>query len=176
MEIFKDIEGYEGLYQVSNLGNVKSYHKYKEGKILSPGLKTEGYKYVHLHSGKNFYIHRLVAQAFLPNPLNKPQVNHINGIKADNRLDNIEWATSSENRIHAYKTGLQKGHPTNQKKGADNPRSTPVVQLNLNGEFIQNYAGVCEVARQIGGHQGNIAACCNGKRKTAYGYKWKYKI
>jgi len=178
MEIFKDIKGYEGLYQVSNLGNVRSYYKDKEGKILSAGLKPEGYKYVNLHSdkNKNFYIHRLVALAFIPNPQNKTQVNHINGIKNDNRLDNLEWATSSENRLHAYKIGLQKGQSINQKKGADNPRSRPVVKLNINGEFIQNYAGVCEAARQIGGHQANISACCKGKTKTAYSFKWQYKI
>ena len=173
MEIFRDIEGYDGLYQVSNLGNIKSYHKYKEGKILRPAIHWKGYGIVVLTGNirKNCWVHRLVAKAFIPNPENKKEVNHINGIKNDNQLENLEWATSSENMKHAFRTGLAK-----ERKGKDNVLSIPVIQLTLDGEFVANYAGAKEAARQIGAQQSGISKCCNGVMKKSFGYKWQYKI
>jgi hypothetical protein len=174
MEIFKDIEGYEGVYQVSNLGNVKSY-KNKNGKILSPNINSKGYAMVGLmcNTQKNCTIHRLVAEAFLSNPEKKSQVNHINGNKTDNRLENLEWVTPSENRIHAYKTGLQKGH---EKRGKDSPLSMPVVQLTLDNIIIKDYAGVRDAGRKLGIDSSSISKCCRGEKKTHYGFKWQYKI
>jgi hypothetical protein len=120
MEIWKDIEGYEGLYQVSNLGRVISLErKEKSGKLFRKRnqkiLKLEsdkrGYQRILLYKNnvtKKYLVHRLVCLSFLKNHENKKQINHINGVKYDNRLENLEWCNQSENQIHAYKKGLQK--------------------------------------------------------------------
>ena len=111
-EIWKDINGYEGLYQVSTLGRVKSLEKNgKKCKILKSNLNNNGYTHVilsKLNKRKTILIHRIVALAFIPNTDNKPQINHINGIKNDNRILNLEWSTAAENTKHAFNTGLRK--------------------------------------------------------------------
>lgn len=118
-EEWKDISGYEGRYQISNMGRVKSLPRiikngigecHKKGRILKPQKAVKGYIRVTLCNEeycKPFKIHRLVAEHFIPNPENKPQVNHINGDKTDNRVDNLEWCTNGENQLHAYKLGLK---------------------------------------------------------------------
>lgn len=117
-EVWKDIEGYEGLYQVSTCGNIKSLPKVRRNgtgtyiqkeRLLKPSNTSTGYKKVELCKDgkrKSFKVHRLVAIAFIPNPDNKPEVNHIDGNKINNNIDNLEWVTSSENSVHAYETGL----------------------------------------------------------------------
>lgn len=118
---WRDIDGYEGFYQVSNTGLVRSIPKaytgpknslrYTKGGILKGKENSTGYLRVHLynkeHVGKDFFVHRLVANAFLPNPNNLPCVNHKNSIRKDNAQDNLEWCTNSENQIHAHEIGFQ---------------------------------------------------------------------
>lgn len=170
-EIWKDIKNYEGLYQISNLGNVKSVKRYRNAgtgnylqkeKIISQ-FDVRGYKQVRLCKDKkykNFSVHRLVAKAFIPNTEEKEQVNHINGIKSDNRLDNLEWCTQSENQIHAYRTGLQK--PIFGRKSL---LSKPVNQFDLKGNFIKKFCSMMEAERETGIEHSNISRCCSQKGK-----------
>jgi len=118
IEEWKDILGYEGLYKVSNLGNVFSYHS---NKMLNPSKNNKGYGLVKLYKDgkiKTQTVHRLVMKAFVPNPLNKPDINHLNSNKMDNRLINLEWCTEQENILYAFKVGEIK-----IKKGLDSPFS-----------------------------------------------------
>lgn len=112
MEIWRDIPGYEEIYKISNLGRIKSLHRDRiKGQILNPAKNNRGYLRLGLSgNGKVRYdsVHRLVAEAFIPNPKNLPEVNHIDGNKLNNRVENLEWVTKGENQIHAYKTGLRK--------------------------------------------------------------------
>jgi len=116
-EQWKPIEGYED-YQVSNLGRVKSFKRYSQGEILHPSLGKVGYLYINLRSNritKRFYVHRLIAQTFIPNSFNKPCINHLNGTKTDNRIENLEWVTYGQNITHAYETGLRKSKLTSEQ-------------------------------------------------------------
>lgn len=181
-EIWKDIKNYEGLYQISNYGRVKSLPKklnnhtgFKITKemILKPRINKKGYVKYALYKNrkqKNISAHRLVAEAFIPNPENKPQVNHISGIKTDNNVSNLEWCTNSENQIHAFKMGLQK-----RRKGKNNITSKKVVQYDLNNNFIKEYYGVKEASEKIGIHPSNIYKCCRGEKKQTKGFVFKYK-
>ena len=170
-EIWKDIKGFEGLYQVSNLGRVKSFYGLKE-KILKPKLTRNGYYAVCLHKNsiRKFYlVHRLAYEAFngtIPEGL---QVNHINEIKADNRLSNLNLMTCKENTN--YGTGIER----RAKKRINGKCSKPVLQFTLEDVFIKEHPSIRQVERELGFSHQNIINCCNGKYKTAYGYIWKYK-
>lgn len=151
-EIYKDIVGYEGLYQVSNLGNVKSLEKYcnsknrKKRKIFEKILKTTKNNYGYLTStlfrnSKRTTIlnHRLVALAFIPNPDNKPQINHINGIKTDNRVENLEWCTHQENIQHAFNIGLNIGNK-GEKNGRCKLTKEQVLAIRADNRFFRDIA------------------------------------
>lgn len=168
-EIWRDVIGYEGRYQISNLGRVKSV---KKDLILSPKNNYDGYLRIQLwRKCKAIFvsIHRLVAESFIDNPENKPFVNHINGIKSDNRYENLEWVTQQENIIHAWKNGLSKPQ-------FNNILSRAVDQLSMNGEFINRFPSTMEAERQTGIQRSTISAVCRGygNHKSAGGYKWRY--
>lgn len=169
IEIWKDIKGYEGIYQVSNYGRVKSLHNKFGNKelIMKLNKKYNGYYQVRLKNNgesKDVSIHRLVALHFIPNPENKPQVNHINEDKSDNRAENLEWCTSSYN--NTYGTRIER---------VKSKVSKPVLQYDLNGNFIKEYLSLVEASKQNNFSAGNICNCCYGRYSQANGYIWKYK-
>ncbi len=169
-ETWRDIIGFEGLYQVSNQGNVRSV---RSNHILKPQTRRHGYKFVWLYregKPKHESIHRLVATAFCPKLSYQDEVNHINEDKADNRADNLEWCSHTENSI-AGTRGQRIG-----KALTNGIRSKPVCQYTLGGEYIREYPSLAEVTRQLGFGAGNIIHCIQGKYSHAYGYLWSYAV
>lgn len=175
MEIWKDIEGFEGLYQVSNLGNVKSlnYRRMGYSQNLTPKTNIDGYLWVelsHLDNIKHELIHRLVAKAFIQNPNNYNFVNHKDEDKANNCVDNLEWCTHRYNvayslRLHPQRTRCRKPYKWLKR----------VRQIDKNsGIVIREYACLNEVKKILGKNDYGIRQCCLGKRQTAYGYKWEF--
>lgn len=175
-EIWKDIPGYENLYQISSTGRVKSlnYRGTGEEKVLNPGLNSRGYCFVFLCKNgekKNFNIHRLVALSFIPNPENKPCIDHINGDRLDNRVENLRWCTQKEN------SNFPLARKNNSDSKLNHPKkSKAILQIDkVTGEVINEFPSAKEAARQLEIYQGGISHCCNGKYNTAYGYIWRYK-
>lgn len=188
IEIWKPIVGYEGYYLISNLGNVyslgKKYidstgrHQIKKPRNVSVRCGIGGYLCVDLNANginEQKCIHRLIAEAFIPNPENKPTVNHKNGIKLDISIDNLEWATYSENNKHAFDTGLKKPTWTG-KFGDKHPLSKPVIQYDKKYNKINEFANAREAERITGIGYKHISDCCLNKRKTTGGYIWKYNV
>ena len=168
MEVWKYITGYEGIYKISSCGNVFSYKKHR---LLSTKPMNKGYNSVRL-GNKSFLVHRLVAQTFIPNPENKPQVNHKNGIRSDCRVENLEWCTQSENEIHKRKVLCVKGTWLG-KYGIEHNRSKPIKQIK-NGNIINVFGSALEAKRKTGIDNSKISLVCTGIRKTAGGYKWEF--
>lgn len=163
-EIWKDIPGYEGLYAVSNMGRVKGYqNNNRRVALTTPKLSNAGYFRVELskHSiEKKLSLHRLVAEAFIPNPDNLETVNHKNLDKTDNRVENLEWLSVADNIRHARNNGL------NNRK--------PVIQMDLNGNTIKVWESAWKAQEEGPFQCSNIGACCRGKLKTHKGFKWKF--
>ena len=167
-EEWRDVVGYEGRYQVSSMGRVKSLVRKgrKRERILKPAFNGCGYLLVNLCAGgkrKTLKVHRLVCEAFHDNPDNKSDVNHINENKTDNRACNLEWCTCKQNINHG----------THNERMAKT-KSKPVGQYTRDGELVKVWPSIIEVQRQAGFNQGNISKVANGKYKQAYGFIWKY--
>lgn len=176
-EIWKDIPEYEGLYQASNLGKIKSLERFTNdghhvmSKILKPSL-AKGYLKVNLckdNVAKTIYVHKLVAKTFLDNKENFPCINHKNENKQDNRLDNLEWCTYFYNTHYGTSINRNRKTQLNCKK-----TSKQVIKLSENDEIICRYLSINEAMRLTNVNAINICQCCKGKRKTAGGYIWRY--
>ena len=176
IEQWKDIEGYEGLYQVSNLGNVKSLPKPKrykwgtgltEERILKPRAAMGGYVMVLLYKdqkAKAYHIHRLVAKAFIPNPNNYPEINHIDENNKNNATDNLEWCDHLYNM--RYGTAIHRRAKSREK---------PVLQFDLQNNFIKRWSSIKEAQTTLNLSIGTIGRCCKNKQQTAGGFKWEYE-
>jgi len=186
-EEWRPVVGYEGLYEVSDLGRVKSVGRITNGKnntirklngrIMKGAIKPAGYPCVTLTLNKavsTHYVHRMVASAFIKNQENKRTVNHKNGIKTDNRVKNLEWATYSENGLHSF---LELGRKPSclGVSGKDHHSSKGIVKVSLNGEIVKEYDCINDVERLEGIPAKQISQTLTGRQQTCYGFKWKYK-
>lgn len=168
MEIWRDVKGYEGIYQISNLGSLKSNKGYKKASV-----NQDGYYQTTLYKNgvkRNVLVHRLVAEAFLPNPQNKRTVNHLDGNKLNNKLVNLEWATNKEQTQHAMKKLGFKSVITDKcrnkqielhqrkVKRSDGTIFNSIKEASLGDDLVRRH----------------ISEVCKGKRKTAGGYSWEY--
>lgn len=164
MNEWRDIPNYEGLYQVNRIGQIKSL---KTGELRSLQWDRNGYRNVRLYKDGKYYtemVHRLVAEAFIPNPLNLPEINHINEVKHDNHVDNLEWCTREYNMNYG-----QVG------ENVSKALSKAILQFSSTGEFIKRWEGARIAARVLGVDSSSIIRAANGTRKTAYGCLWKYE-
>lgn len=171
-EIWKDIEGYEN-YQVSNYGRVKSL-KFGKERIKNPKKINGGYFQIGLNKNgktKGHLIHRLVAEAFIPNPDNLPIINHKDEDKTNNHVENLEWCSYKYNSNY----GSCQQRRADRLRDINNTKSSKTVyQYSLEDEFIKKWPSTMEIERQLGFSHNKISRCCLGGRPTAYGFKWRY--
>lgn len=171
-EQWKDIEGYEGLYEVSSLGRVRGKDRFinnriQKSRLMFGALHSDGYHIINLQ-GTTYRAHRLVAKAFIPNPDNKPHINHIDGDKLNNFVTNLEWVTDLENSKHAIAIGLNNiGIVERRRK---------VAQYTVDGELVQIHESVYAASLAMGNeaYRPNIKSVCYHKRNHAYGYVWRF--
>ena len=176
-EIWKDIPGYEGLYQISTCGNVMSlnYNHTGRRKIRIPRMDKGGYLYVNLYNAghaKTKKIHRLVAEAFLANPNNYPQINHKDECKTNNNVNNLEWCDSSYNNRFGHR--IRKSLDAHKLHGSPKAER-PVVRLDKDGTIIDEFISISEAARCMGIKRESLRDAVLGRSKTCVGYIWKYK-
>ena len=156
-----DVKGYEGLYAVTSCGKIWSYRRQK---FLKPATVRGGYLQVKLfknEKSKQFYVHRLVAEAYLPNLENLPEINHKDENKANNCLQNLEWCDAKYNSNYGTR---------NDRLASSNKK--PILQLTLDGEFVREWPSTVDVGIEV---SSNICHCLRGQQKSAYGFKWVYK-
>lgn len=178
MEEWKDIKGYEGLYQVSNLGRVRGLDRivngkgnkphFKKGRILAQRVRSKKYQYLSVNLSKDdklitYALHRLVAIAFIPNPENKPQVNHIDENRLNNCVDNLEWVTNYENMHH-----------NSLIQNINKPAKKAVVAYDKDGNIVMEFESIAEVKKH-GFSASAVSQNISGKIKTSGGYVWKLK-
>jgi hypothetical protein len=193
-EIWKDIKGYEGLYQVSTFGRVKALsrtivdsmgrHMCREERILCPRISSQtGYPAVNLSKdseARTHNIHRLVAEAFIPNPSDLPCINHKDESRDNNHVENLEWCTYLYNNTYGTaperrNKSIREFFDTHTVEGHLLP-SVPIVQYTLKGEAVREFRSINEAERELHlGQSSGVSACCNGKLKTAYGFVWRFK-
>lgn len=181
-EIWKDIINYEGLYQVSNLGNVRSLNYLRTGeiKLLKQGTNNKGYKCVHLfknRKGKNYSVHRLVAMAFIPNPDDLPIVNHKDEDKINNNVNNLEWCTNEYNINYGTAMKRSSENHKGKYKGKDSPVSKPILMYDREGNFIRRFDCISDTNEYFGKKNAykNVSSCLRGERPTAYNHIFKYE-
>jgi hypothetical protein len=193
-EVWKAVVGYEGLYQVSNLGNVRSlgHDAWHKGRTLKQVFDGKGnYLFVGLHKDgktKQRNVHRLVAEAFIPNPTKLPCVNHINEVKTDNRAENLEWCTieynsnygsAKKNMIESRRKNndqeeINKKIKESKKRNGSFSCEKPVAQYTTDGTLVATYESATDAERKTGISRGGIQRCCIGKYSQAKGFIWRY--
>lgn len=171
-EVWKDVVGFEGLYQVSNYGRVFSV---RNNRVINQGCNNrgQGYYHVRLHNGKchTKTVHRLVAEAFIPNPNGYPQVNHIDENAKNNRVDNLEWCTSKYNNNY----GTRNARISASERKNPNKNRIPVAQYTLDGKLVRTYSSIAEVGR-CGFTKSHVLDCARGSSRYSHsqGYVWKF--